>query len=265
MPIIIHNSHETYSTGTATTSGITKLYTSIGSATDGTMTQSAITAALKEPSTSCTGNAATATKLQTARSINGTNFDGTGNITTAYWGVNRIITIGSTSKFVNGSDDVSWSLSEIGAASASHTHNYLPLSGGTMTGVINSSVTTGTFLAGNKGTAIINSTATDGYNMLAKMKSANGVWTLGNYNSGFHLYYTANNVISAGTNGFNSDLILLDESGNSTFPGKVLIKRAGLELYGTASPYIDFHVNNSTTDYTSRIIAYNDRIEFVFN
>lgn len=30
-----------------------------------------------------TGNAATATKLQTARSINGTNFDGSSNITTA--------------------------------------------------------------------------------------------------------------------------------------------------------------------------------------
>ena len=88
---------------------------------------------------SCTGNAATATtatKLATARSINGTNFDGSGNITTATWGTARNITIGSTKKSVNGGADVSWSLSEIGAAAASHSHSYLPLSGGTMTGNI---------------------------------------------------------------------------------------------------------------------------------
>ena len=38
-------------------------------------------------------NAATATKLQTARTINGTNFDGTANITTANWGTARSIGI----------------------------------------------------------------------------------------------------------------------------------------------------------------------------
>ena len=39
------------------------------------------------------GNAASATKLQTARTINGTAFNGTGNITTANWGTARNITI----------------------------------------------------------------------------------------------------------------------------------------------------------------------------
>lgn len=39
------------------------------------------------------GNAATATKLQTARTINGTNFDGTGNITTTKWGTSRNIAL----------------------------------------------------------------------------------------------------------------------------------------------------------------------------
>jgi len=42
---------------------------------------------------SCTGNAATATALQTARSINGTSFDGSGNITTANWGTARNVSI----------------------------------------------------------------------------------------------------------------------------------------------------------------------------
>lgn len=36
-----------------------------------------------------------------------------------------------------------------------------------------------------------------------------------------------------------------------------------IELYGS-SPYIDFHAGGTNTDYTSRIIAYSDRIEFVF-
>lgn len=313
---------------------------------------------------SISGNAATATKLATARSINGTNFDGSGNITTATWGTARNVTIGNTKKSVNGSADVSWSLSEIGAAASSHTHSYLPLSGGTMsgtafitwpdsgnwsnknngvtfpvsrgglswsgqsdgiqlyavetgndnlelylkfsddnsnglsirnkdnaqtariaadgtitassfvgnltgtasaapwsgitgkptsyppsshthaylplaggtmTGVISSSVATATHLAGNKGTVIINSTAADGYNMLARMKSTNGVWTLGNYTKGFHLYYTADSTISAGTNTVTKDVVLLNESGDSAFPGTVTAAKFSGPLNGNAS------------------------------
>ena len=69
------------------------------------------------------GNASTATKLQTARQINGTNFDGTSNITTSYWGTTRTLTIGNSGKSVNGSTNISWSLSEIGAADVNHTHD----------------------------------------------------------------------------------------------------------------------------------------------
>ena len=85
-------------------------------------------------SSSAGGNANAAVKLATARTINGTSFDGSANITTANWGTARTLTIGSTGKSVNGSGNVSWSLAEIGAAAASHTHSYLPLSGGTITG-----------------------------------------------------------------------------------------------------------------------------------
>ena len=110
---------------------------------------------------SITGNAGTATKLQTARSINGTNFDGTGNITTANWGTARNITIGNTAKSVNGSANVTWSLSEIGAAAASHTHNYVPTSDYSLTtisktltlttswqdtGITGSNLSTGTYI-----------------------------------------------------------------------------------------------------------------------
>lgn len=63
-----------------------------------------------------------ATRLSTPRQINGTSFNGTANITTSYWGTSRTLTIGNTGKSVNGSGNVSWSLSEIGAAASSHTH-----------------------------------------------------------------------------------------------------------------------------------------------
>ena len=56
-----------------------------------------------------------ADKLTTARQINGTNFDGTAAITTANWGTARTLTIGGTGKSVNGSGNVTWTLSEIQA------------------------------------------------------------------------------------------------------------------------------------------------------
>ena len=62
-----------------------------------------------------TGNAATSTKLQTTRTINGTNFDGSANITTVQWGTARNISITdgtntSSAVSVNGSQAYSLNL-----------------------------------------------------------------------------------------------------------------------------------------------------------
>ena len=129
--ITTQDTNTTYSTGTSTTSGLTKLYTGTGTATDGTMTQAAINTALSGKaasshthnyagSSSAGGAANSATVLATARTINGTSFNGSANITTANWGTARTLTIGNTGKSVNGSGNVSWSLSEIGAAPAGY-------------------------------------------------------------------------------------------------------------------------------------------------
>ena len=139
--ITTQDTNTTYSTGTSSALGLTKLYTGTGTATDGTMTQAAINTALSGKaasshthnyagSSSAGGAANSATVLATARTINGTSFNGSANITTANWGTARTITIGNTGKSVNGSGNISWSLSEIGAAAASHTHNYIPTSTG---------------------------------------------------------------------------------------------------------------------------------------
>ncbi|MGI0496879.1 beta strand repeat-containing protein [Limnospira platensis] len=74
---------------------------------------------------SISGNAGTATALQTARTINGTSFNGTANITTVNWGTARTLTIGSTGKSVNGSGNVSWSLAT-GFAQGSSLLNQSP-------------------------------------------------------------------------------------------------------------------------------------------
>ena len=64
------------------------------------------------------GNAATATSLGTSRNINGTAFDGSADITTANWGTARNLTLGGTTKSVNGSANYSWTTAELGITKA---------------------------------------------------------------------------------------------------------------------------------------------------
>jgi hypothetical protein len=59
--------------------------------------------------------ASEAIKLQTAREINGTLFDGTADIITEFWGTARNFTIGSTTISVDGSGDYEWSLGDLGS------------------------------------------------------------------------------------------------------------------------------------------------------
>ena len=105
-----------------------------------------------------------ANTLTTARTINGTSFNGSANITTANWGTARTLTIGNSGKSVNGSGDISWSLSEIGAAASSHTHSYVPTSaGGNITVHADSdSSTTTEYLALKAGHNILQITSSGG-------------------------------------------------------------------------------------------------------
>ena len=113
------DTNTTYSTGTATTAGITKLYTRTGSATDGTMTQKAITDALGGKassshthnyagSSSAGGAATSANKVNSnlVVKLNGGSTEGT----------NMFTFNGSTAKTIN------ITASGIGAAASSHTH-----------------------------------------------------------------------------------------------------------------------------------------------
>ena len=99
---------------------------------------------------SITGNAATATKLQTARTINGTSFNGSANITTAYWGATRTITLSGAvtgSASVNGSQNVTITTTY---QTGSIDERYVNVTGDTMTGplIVKASIT-GTQLISN--------------------------------------------------------------------------------------------------------------------
>lgn len=71
------------------------------------------------------GNALSASKLQTARQINGTDFNGSASITTSKWGTSRNLTIGKTTKAVDGSNEVSWLTSEIADNATTTTDGWM--------------------------------------------------------------------------------------------------------------------------------------------
>jgi hypothetical protein len=196
--------------------------------------------------------ATAAEKLLTARTINGTSFNGTANIVTSYWGTARNISIASSNGggagsavSVNGSGNVTLKLPATitaalsgNASSASKLQTARTLWGRSFdgsanvsgdlsgvgsisaSGVFSTSKATNTYLAGNQGQALVNSTASAGaYVMLHRGCSTNGYFTLGTYQDKYLLQYTAKSTVTAGNNSVTKSLTLLNEAGNSIFPG----------------------------------------------
>lgn len=94
--------------------------------------------------------------------------------------------------------------------------------GDTMTGTLNSSLSTVSFIDGNVGRAIINSTAKAGaYTMLDRLKSINGYFTDGVWEGKRVFNYTPKMAVDSSVNEVKYQLALLDEAGNSSFPGMV--------------------------------------------
>ena len=206
-----------------------------------------------------TGNASTATKLATAKKINGTNFDGTHDITTAYWGTRRNVYISDSdgthtgiAVTMDGSGNVTLRLPSVIKADligsttgiASNAENTVLFNGlttgdfvrttgnvnQTVTGTktfnspINSPVTTGNWINGNRGVAIINSTANAGYNVLFRMKSSHGVFTGCAWNQSYQINYTTDSIVNAGTNATTYTNTLIDENGNATFSNNITVR-----------------------------------------
>lgn len=96
----------------------------------------------------------------------------------------------------------SYTASEVGAAPASHSHSYLPLSGGTMSGRILRGAG-GSWISARNNAVAFGTTAISGsYNPVVGQKTAKGSWTIGNLASDERLIfsYDTDTNFNAGTN-----------------------------------------------------------------
>ena len=80
-----------------------------------------------------------------------------------------------------------------------------------------SDVSSRTYLDANTGTVLLNSSAPYGYNMLLRVKSRNGVFTEGAYNTKYQVSYTADTTIASAANRVDKTNVLIDENGDASF------------------------------------------------
>lgn len=109
----------------------------------------------------------------------------------------------------------SYTASEVGAAPASHSHSYLPLSGGTMSGRILRGAG-GSWISARNNAIVFGTTANSGsYNPVVGQKTAKGSWTIGNLASDERLAfsYDTDTNFNAGKN--SSNITYLPVGGNS--------------------------------------------------
>lgn len=221
-----------------------------------------------------TGNADTATKLKTARTINGTSFDGSGNITTANWGTARNIGIVNSdgtgtavTVSVNGSGNINLKLpATIKAAltgnaatatklATARTINgvsfdgsanitvadstKLPLAGGTLTGKVklyNSDASTGL----QSGQLTIGSTnsayngSTGGGDVAIELwRGTNASWQI--LNNGGYLYFK-NNYTTAIQSSYSQVALKMNyNTGDATFYGNISPDANNTGTLGTSS------------------------------
>lgn len=109
----------------------------------------------------------------------------------------------------------SYTASEVGAAPASHSHSYLPLAGGTMTGCITRSGGGSWISARNNVVAYGKNVSSGSYNPVVGQKTVKGSWTIGNLASDERLVfsYDTDTNFNAGTN--SSNTTYLPVGGNS--------------------------------------------------
>lgn len=115
-----------------------------------------------------------------------------------------------------------------------------------VTGLVSS-----TYLAAAKGTALVASTAPAGaYVAFTKGLSKNGVFIQDVYDTRYEVHYLSNANINANKNAPNKTVTLLDEAGNSSFPGIVSGTFSG-NLSGTASHATSADKATSATNATN--------------
>ena len=126
---------------------------------------------------------------------------------------------------------------------------------------INRNLTTGTYVQGAAGNSLLNSLATAGtYVSFLRYPSTNGVFTISGYRSGLEIDYLTKANVDAGTNTVTKKISLLNESGNTTFPGTVTAtafsgpaSKLGTATVGSTSKPI--YLNNGTATALSATVG----------
>ena len=203
---------------------------------------------LKLPATisaALSGNATTATTLQTTRTINGTNFNGSANITTAYWGTARNISIADSSGSntgtaisVNGSGNVTLRLpGTIKANLVGNVTGNCSGSSGSCTGNSATATTAGavstSVAAGNTKDLVYARMADNDYCRIrcGGASDAGYLEIATGDNGNDPIYVRQNNDV----NGSVRTLTLLDGSGNTQLPGTVTAPTFSGNLNGNAA------------------------------
>ena len=114
-----------------------------------------------------------------------------------------------TSRTINGkalNADITLSAANVGAAPASHSHSYLPLAGGKMTGRIDRGSGGSWISARNNVVAFGTTVNSDAYNPVVGQKTSQGSWTMGNFAGDERLVfsYDTDTNFNAGTNSSNT-------------------------------------------------------------
>lgn len=188
------------------------------------------------------GNAATASKWATARTITLT-----GSVT------------GSVS--IDGSGNVSL------ATTTNHTHAYLPLSGGTMTGQIQRAGQGSSWIKG-RDNAMIRVNSKSGYSVLSSIKTTNGSWEIGHYDaSGYNNnllfgYYTDDDYSANNNNGrtkitFTSNGQVTAAQFNGALNGNAATASAVKDVTNGRNTYLDYAEAGVTSP--SWLCAWNTR------
>lgn len=122
-----------------------------------------------------------------------------------------------TSRTVNGkalSANITLSAGDVGAAPSSHSHSYLPLAGGTMTGKINRGAG-GTWISARNNVVVFGTTANShSYNPVVGQKTSKGAWTVGNLTGDERLVfsYDTDTNFDAGNNSNNKTYLPIGNS-----------------------------------------------------
>lgn len=191
------------------------------------------------------GNASSATKLMTARTIWGRSFDGTANIYGSLENVGNIYSTNNTFSIYRNGIYLLTSL-ESGQLNINAYDANIILFGYSGTSGYSFYAGTG---AGNAVGSEIGYWTNDAFTIKTNIKSNN-------------IYPRANNTYNIGSTGtrfangyFTQGVYVGDaNTSNNSSSNNTLVGRGYIELNHT-SPYIDFHHGNSTADYTSRLIT----------